>query len=47
MIPELDMPGHAHAAIKSMEARYYRLIEEGDEDAALEFLISDFDDHSR
>ena len=23
VIPEFDMPGHAHAAIKAMEARYY------------------------
>lgn len=25
VVPEFDMPGHAHAAIKAMEARYNRL----------------------
>ena len=29
VIPSLDMPGHSRAAIKSMEARYRRLLAEG------------------
>ncbi|GAL02072.1 beta-hexosaminidase [Photobacterium aphoticum] len=46
VIPELDMPGHAHAAVKAMEARYHRLMEEGQPEAAKEFLMTDFDDKS-
>ncbi len=30
VIPSLDMPGHSRAAIRSMEARYRRLMGEGD-----------------
>jgi hexosaminidase len=29
VIPEVNFPGHALAAIKSMEARYERLMKEG------------------
>ncbi|NMS64025.1 family 20 glycosylhydrolase, partial [Vibrio parahaemolyticus] len=31
VIPEIDMPAHARAAVVSMEARYDRLMEEGKE----------------
>ncbi|HRN56495.1 MAG TPA: family 20 glycosylhydrolase, partial [Agriterribacter sp.] len=34
VIPELNFPGHARAAIKSMEARYQRLMKEGKEEEA-------------
>ncbi|MGF1874576.1 carbohydate-binding domain-containing protein [Photobacterium frigidiphilum] len=44
VIPEIDMPGHAHAAIKSMEARYNKLIEQGQEAKATEYLLTDFSD---
>lgn len=44
IIPEIDMPGHAHAAIKSMEARYNKFIAQGDEAKAKEYLLTDFDD---
>lgn len=44
VIPEIDMPGHSHAAIKSMRARYLRYKEEGDMDKAEEFLLTDLDD---
>ena len=45
VIPALDMPGHARAAVKAMEARYARLKSEGaDEETAARFLLSDPDD---
>ena len=44
LIPEIDMPGHAHAAIKAMEARYYHYQAIGDEARATEYLLTDFDD---
>ncbi|GAA6151555.1 family 20 glycosylhydrolase [Pseudoteredinibacter isoporae] len=47
VIPSFDAPGHARAAIKSMEARYQRLILEEDPDGAREYLLSDFDDQSQ
>ena len=45
MIPEFDMPGHSHAAIKAMEARYnkYRLTNMKKAD---EFRLIDPDDTS-
>ncbi|KLV05189.1 beta-N-acetylglucosaminidase [Photobacterium aquae] len=46
VIPELDMPGHAHAAVKAMEARYHRLMAENQPEAAAEFLLTDFEDKS-
>ena len=46
IVPEIDMPGHSRAAIKAMEARYYRYI--GTDTAkAEEYLLSDFQDTSR
>ena len=47
VIPEFDLPGHGHAAIKSMIARHDQLIQEGKENEAKEFLINDFKDESR
>ena len=44
VIPSLDMPGHSRAAIKAMEARYHRLMDEEKPAAATEFLLSDFAD---
>ncbi len=41
VIPEIDLPGHARAAIISMRARYHRLMNEGDEAAAKEYLLHD------
>ena len=46
VIPEIDMPGHAHAAIKAMEARYHKLIEIGKTTEAEEYLLSDLSDKS-
>jgi len=46
IIPELNFPGHARAAIKAMEARYERLMKEGKTDAANEYRLIDPDDQS-
>lgn len=47
VIPSLDMPGHARAAVKAMEARYRRFMERGQPEQAREFLLSDPDDATR
>lgn len=41
VIPEIDIPGHARAAIKAMEHRYRQLAEAGDLEAAEEFRLHD------
>lgn len=46
IIPEIESPGHAHAAIMSMEARYFRLKEEGRLADANQYLLSDLTDKS-
>ena len=46
VITEIDMPGHARAAIKSMEARYESHLIKGDTAAALEYRLHDPDDES-
>lgn len=46
VIPELDVPGHARAAIIAMNARYKKLMAAGDEEGALEFLLEDPKDAS-
>lgn len=46
IIPELNFPGHARAAIKSMEARYQRLMKEGKETEANEYRLVDPEDKS-
>jgi hexosaminidase len=45
VIPEIEMPGHARAAVQAMEARYRRLTAAGRKDAA-KYLLNDFDDRS-
>jgi hexosaminidase len=47
VVPEIDMPGHSRAAIKSMEARYKKLMAAGDKTAAAQYLLSDPQDQSR
>ena len=47
VIPEVDMPGHARAAIKSMQARYKRLLAEGKKSEAEQYLLSDPNDQSQ
>lgn len=46
VIPELNMPGHARAAIKSMDHRYLKLMKAGKQKEANEYLLSDPDDKS-
>ncbi len=46
VIPEVDMPAHARAAIVSMEARYKKLMAAGDEKGAEEFRLLDPTDTS-
>ncbi|WP_229257570.1 family 20 glycosylhydrolase [Duganella callida] len=45
VIPEVEMPGHARAAVKAMEARYHRMKDAG-EQGADQYLLNDFDDRS-
>lgn len=47
VIPEIETPGHARAAIKAMEARYNRLMKAGDKAAAEYYLLSDLKDESK
>lgn len=47
VIPELNLPGHALAAIKAMEARYERLMKAGKEKEANEYRLIDPDDRSK
>ncbi len=46
VIPEIDVPGHARAAIVSMKARHDRLMQEGDEAGARRYLLRHPDDAS-
>ncbi|MGF1682585.1 beta-N-acetylhexosaminidase [Photobacterium minamisatsumaniensis] len=46
VIPEIDMPAHARAAVVSMEARYDRLMAEGKEAEANEYRLMDAEDTS-
>lgn len=46
VIPEIDMPGHARAAIKAMEARYQRLQAAGEPELARRYLLSEANDTS-
>ncbi len=46
VIPEIEMPGHARAAIKSMEARYRKLMSEGKKEKAEDFRLIDPEDKS-
>jgi hexosaminidase len=46
IVPEIDMPGHARAAIKAMEARYKKLQAQGKTEEAKRYLLSDPADKS-
>ncbi|WP_261816877.1 beta-N-acetylhexosaminidase [Vibrio gallicus] len=46
VIPEIDMPAHARAAVVSMEARYTKLMNEGKEQQANEYRLMDPQDTS-
>ena len=47
VIPGINLPGHARAAIKSMEIRFWRLIEEGKIDEANNYRLIDQEDRSK
>ena len=46
ILPEIESPGHARAAVKSMEVRYHRLKAAGKEQEANEYLLTDLQDKS-
>ncbi|RZK83157.1 MAG: beta-N-acetylhexosaminidase [Pedobacter sp.] len=46
VIPEFETPGHARAAIKSMNARYEKYMKAGDKVAAEKYLLTDINDQS-
>jgi hexosaminidase len=46
VIPEIESPGHARAAIKSMNERYNRLMKEGKKEEAEKYLLYDVNDRS-
>lgn len=46
VIPEIETPGHARAAIKAMDARYTRLLGAGQKEAAEKYLLRDVSDKS-
>lgn len=46
VIPEIETPGHARAAIKAMDARYSRLLAAGQPEQATKFLLRDIFDKS-
>lgn len=46
VIPEIETPGHARAAIKAMNYRYRQLMALGKKEAAEEFLLVETDDPS-
>ncbi|MDR2282808.1 MAG: family 20 glycosylhydrolase [Sphingobacterium sp.] len=46
VVPEIETPGHARAAIKAMHARYERLLAAGDREEAEKYLLCDLEDRS-
>lgn len=46
VIPEFETPGHARAAIKSMDARYEKLLKAGDKAGAEKYFLRDINDVS-
>lgn len=44
VIPEIDMPGHSHAAVMAMKARFYKYKKTGDMQKAEEFLLCSVND---
>jgi len=46
VIPEIESPGHARAAIKAMDARYNRLLKAGNKAEAERYLLRDINDKS-
>lgn len=46
VIPEIETPGHARAAIKAMDARYEKYKKEGNKEEAEKYLLRDVNDKS-
>ena len=46
VIPAIDLPGHARAAVRAMEIRHDRYKAEGNIDKANEYLLTDWEDTS-
>jgi len=46
VIPEIELPGHARAAVKAMQARRQRLLREGEPEAAEKYNLYDQADRS-
>ncbi|POY38949.1 beta-N-acetylhexosaminidase [Solitalea longa] len=46
VIPEIESPGHARAAVQSMQVRYDRLIKQGQKAEAEKYLLRDLNDKS-
>ena len=46
VLPEIETPGHARAAIKAMDARYNRLMAAGKKAEAEQYLLNDLNDKS-
>ena len=46
VIPEIDIPSHARAAIKSMGARYKKYMDQNNKEEARKYLLHDFEDKS-
>ncbi|MCS6824835.1 MAG: carbohydate-binding domain-containing protein [Cytophagaceae bacterium] len=46
VIPEIDLPGHSRAAIKSMKARYERFIKNNNIEEAEKYLLQELNDSS-
>jgi len=46
VLPEIETPGHARAAVKAMNARYNKLMAAGKKDEAEKYLLSDANDKS-
>uniref|UniRef100_A0A0B7ACD8 beta-N-acetylhexosaminidase n=1 Tax=Arion vulgaris TaxID=1028688 RepID=A0A0B7ACD8_9EUPU len=43
VIPEIDMPGHSHAAVRAMRVRYNKLMADNKKQEAEEYLLSELD----
>lgn len=46
VVPEIESPGHARAAVKSMDNRYRHFMQEGKPEVALRYLLRDTADQS-
>ncbi|MFL9484495.1 family 20 glycosylhydrolase [Chitinophagaceae bacterium LWZ2-11] len=46
VIPEIESPGHARAAVKSMNARYDKYMQQGNKEEAEKYLLYDLNDTS-